>query len=384
MKRVVFLFLLVFLTACGKNDKQLIVATEAGFAPYEYYEAGEIVGVDIDIAREIAKKLNKELVIKDVAFDSIINEVKSGKADIGAAGISYDAERALEVDFSINYTTSNQVVIVKKDGNIKKISDIKDQKIAVQLGTIADSYLTKNFPDVELVREKKYLAAIEDLKSNKCEAVVMDELPAKAILKNNPSLVILDGWLTSDSYGMIVKKGNKELLEVINEVLKELSEQGKIDSYIIKHKSNYEMLPIKTRIITDKCGNLAQEKTLAPCKRMENLIKKVLRAKPLQAARQRSIIKLHFKKEGDLYGNKKNAGGVCLPARVYFCQRGMRYRYRQCLAVPHGNGTIWRRGVCTVLPAVPYYNGAARFNHGTGSGSRWTRQCCTGIPCAGT
>ncbi|MCI5703081.1 MAG: ABC transporter substrate-binding protein [Erysipelotrichaceae bacterium] len=237
MKRVVFLFLLVFLTACGKNDKQLIVATEAGFAPYEYYEAGEIVGVDIDIAREIAKKLNKELVIKDVAFDSIINEVKSGKADIGAAGISYDAERALEVDFSINYTTSNQVVIVKKDGNIKKISDIKDQKIAVQLGTIADSYLTKNFPDVELVREKKYLAAIEDLKSNKCEAVVMDELPAKAILKNNPSLVILDGWLTSDSYGMIVKKGNKELLEVINEVLKELSEQGKIDSYIIKHSS---------------------------------------------------------------------------------------------------------------------------------------------------
>lgn len=237
MKRVVILFLLVFLTACGKNDKQLIVATEAGFAPYEYYEAGEIVGVDIDIAREIAKKLNKELVIKDVAFDSIINEVKSGKADIGAAGISYNAERALEVDFSINYTTSNQVVIVKKDENIKKISDIKDQKIAVQLGTIADSYLTKNFPLVELVREKKYLAAIEDLKSSKCEAVVMDELPAKEILKNNPSLVILDGWLTSDSYGMIVKKGNKELLEVINEVLKELSEQGKIDSYIIKHSS---------------------------------------------------------------------------------------------------------------------------------------------------
>ena len=237
MKRVVILFLLVFLTACSKNDKQLIVATEAGFAPYEYYESGEIVGVDIDIAKEIAKRLNKELVIKDVAFDSIINEVKSGKADIGAAGISYDAERALEVDFSINYTTANQVVIVKKDGNIKKISDIKDQKIAVQLGTIADSYLTKNFPNVELVREKKFLAAIEDLKSSKCEAVVMDELPAKEILKNNPSLIILDGWLTSDSYGMIVKKGNKELLKVINEVLKELNEQGKIDSYIIKHSS---------------------------------------------------------------------------------------------------------------------------------------------------
>ena len=91
-----------------------------GLIPYEYYENGEIVGVDIDIAREIAKELGKELVIKDVAFDSIINEVKTGKADFGAAGISYSDERAKQVSFSINYSTSKQVVIVKKDSYIKK------------------------------------------------------------------------------------------------------------------------------------------------------------------------------------------------------------------------------------------------------------------------
>ena len=81
--------MIFFLTSCSVKNEKLILATEAGFAPYEYYENGEIVGVDIDIAREIAKELNMELEIKDVAFDSIINEVKSGKSDIGAAGISY-------------------------------------------------------------------------------------------------------------------------------------------------------------------------------------------------------------------------------------------------------------------------------------------------------
>ena len=69
------------------KEDELILVTEAGFAPYEYYKSGNIVGVDIDIAKKIAEKLNKKLVIKDVAFDSIISEVKTGKSDLGAAGI---------------------------------------------------------------------------------------------------------------------------------------------------------------------------------------------------------------------------------------------------------------------------------------------------------
>ena len=60
---------LVFLTGCSRNENQLILVTEAGFAPYEYYENGKIVGVDIDIANEIANYIGKELVVKDIAFD---------------------------------------------------------------------------------------------------------------------------------------------------------------------------------------------------------------------------------------------------------------------------------------------------------------------------
>ena len=237
MKKIIILLLGIFLISgcsCSKDENTLVMATEAGFAPYEYYENNEIVGVDVDIANEIAAAMGKELVIKDVAFDSIINEVKSGKADFGAAGISYSDERAEEVDFTINYTTSKQIVVVKEDSDITT-ADLDNLKIAVQLGSVGDTYVTKNYPNAQITRQKKYLAAIQDLLTDKVDCVVMDELPAIEILKNNSGLKILDQELFTDSYGMIVKKGNTELLNAINEVLKKLLEEGKIEEFVIKH-----------------------------------------------------------------------------------------------------------------------------------------------------
>ena len=235
MKKIIILLLGIFLIGgCSKDENTLVMATEAGFAPYEYYENNEIVGVDVDIAKEIAATMGKELVIKDVAFDSIINEVKSGKADFGAAGISYSDERAEEVDFTINYTTSKQIVVVKEDSSITT-ADLANLKIAVQLGSVGDTYVTKNYPNAQITRQKKYLAAIQDLLTDKVDCVVMDELPAIEMLKNNSGLKILDQELFTDSYGMIVKKGNTELLNAINEVLKKLLEEGKIEEFVIKH-----------------------------------------------------------------------------------------------------------------------------------------------------
>ena len=238
MKKKFLVLLLLLLVGCQNRENKLIMATEAGFAPYEYYSDGKIVGVDIDIAEEIAKELNKKLIVKDVAFDSIITEVKTGKSDIGAAGISYTEERSKQVDFSNNYTTSKQIAIVKKYSTIQNKNELKNKKIAVQLGSVADTFVTDEYPNAKIIRQKKYLAAIQDLKDNKVDLVVMDELPARRILTENQDLRMLNEPLTIDSYGIIVDKGNKELLNKINIVINRLKEEGKIDEFIIYHEKN--------------------------------------------------------------------------------------------------------------------------------------------------
>lgn len=237
LKKIIFI-VFFFCIGCTNREDKLIMVTEASFAPYEYYSNGKIVGVDVDIAKEIAKELGVELKVKDVSFDSIIHEVKSGKADIGVAGISYTAERAKQVDFSNNYTSSKQVVLVREESNINSISDIKNKKIAVQLGSVADMYVSDKYNSKNILRQKKYLATIQDLKDNKVDCVVMDELPARQILKQNSDIRILEEVLAEDNYGIIVDKGNKELLVVVNRVIERLKDEGKIYEYILKHSDN--------------------------------------------------------------------------------------------------------------------------------------------------
>lgn len=238
MKKIFIIVLfLLFLVGCGRSENELILATEAGFAPYEYYENGEIVGIDIDIAREVAKELGKELVIKDIAFDSIINEVKTGKSDFAAAGISYTKERGKAVLFSINYVDSKQVVVVRNDSSINSSSDLKNAKIAVQLGSVADTYVTSEYKKAEIIRQKKYLTTIQDLEDGKVDCVVMDELPALEILKTKSNMRILEKPLITDSYGIIVRKSNEELLEVINKVIKRMQDDGSLNESILRHTS---------------------------------------------------------------------------------------------------------------------------------------------------
>lgn len=249
-KFILLIISLLLLTGCNNKKEKLILATEAGFAPYEYYENGKIVGVDIDIAREIAKVLKKELEIKDVAFDSIISEVKTSKSDIGAAGISYTEERAKEVDFTINYMESRQVLIVKKTSSIQSPKDLVHEKIAVQLGSVADTYLTEKMPGITVIREKKFLAAIQDLKDDKVSGVVMDEIPAEQLLTSD--LKILDEALVTDYYGMIVKKGNTKLLDEMNTVIGQLKRSGAIDEMLLKHLGLKEENQVEKRTLKDK------------------------------------------------------------------------------------------------------------------------------------
>lgn len=228
---------LAALSGCGKTADKLIMATEAGFAPYEYSEDGTtVIGVDVDIANEIAKAMGKELEIQNTTFDGALLAVQQGKVDFAAAGISVTEDRKEKMDFTIEYATSKQVIVVNKDaGIINSVDDIKPETIVgVQMGNVADFYVTEEMECV-VNQYNKFLEAAQDLKNDKIDCIVMDSLPAEEMVKLNPELVILEEELFTDKYAIAVQKGNTEMLNAINKVLEDLIAQGKIEEFTINH-----------------------------------------------------------------------------------------------------------------------------------------------------
>jgi len=222
----------------GKKKDTLVMATEAGFRPYEYYEGEEVVGVDVDIAREIAAEMGAELVIENMEFSSIIPAVKSGKADFGAAGISISEERATQVDFTIEYATSKQVILTVEGSDIMVDTDLDGKTVGVQLGTVADLALEEDYPNVTLQQYNKYFEAAGDLLAGRIDAIVLDALPAAEIAKMDPSLVIREKELFTDVYAFCVQKDNTELLETINKGMQRLLDEGKIEEYTATHSAD--------------------------------------------------------------------------------------------------------------------------------------------------
>ena len=256
MKKILSLVLVVLMLASvlciagcgGKDDNTLVVYTEAGFAPYEFIYNNEIVGVDIAIMNAVAEEMGKTLVITDVAFDTICTSVQSGKAHVGAAGITIRPDRAEQVDFSIPYSSTEQYVIVPvANDTIKTLEDLKDKKIGIQNGTtsdmlVADLIAAGELGSAEIVPYTSPAVAAASM--NKQDAVVTDKLTAQLIVANDSNLkafalVKADGTPAAEveEYGIAVQKGNAELLEAVNKVLTELIANGTIDKWVEEYSA---------------------------------------------------------------------------------------------------------------------------------------------------
>ena len=212
----------------------LVMATNAEFPPYEYYEDGDIVGIDVEIAKAIAAKLGMELQIEDMAFDAIIPAVTSGKADFGAAGMTVTEERQRSVEFTDTYANSNQVAIVKEDSDITGSDALAGKIIGVQLGTTGDALATE-IKDATVERYNKGLEAVQSLTQGKIDAVVIDQATAEAFVKKTEGIKILEEKMSEEEYAIAIKKGNMELVEKMNEAIKELKEEGKINEIVAKY-----------------------------------------------------------------------------------------------------------------------------------------------------
>ncbi len=214
----------------------LIMATNAEFPPYEFHEGEQIVGIDVEIAQAIADELGMELEIEDIAFDSIIPEITSGKADMGLAGMTVTEDRKQSVDFSDTYAHASQMIIVKEDSEIAGPDDLKGIVVGVQLGTTGDIYVSDLEADGTTVeRYNKGFEAVQALSQGKIDAVVIDGEPAKTFVAETAGLKILDEAFTEEEYAIAVKKGNTELLDKINGALKTLSENGKLDEIVANY-----------------------------------------------------------------------------------------------------------------------------------------------------
>jgi len=207
-----------------KKRGYLIVGTEATFPPFEFVDekTKEIVGFDIDIAREIAKALGVKLKVEDIAFDGLIPSLLTKKIDLIAAAMTITPERAKVVSFSDPYFTAGQVIVVRKGSFMPKtFEDLVGKKVAVQLGTTGDLEVSK-IEGIEVVRFTRYTEAFLELQNGRVDAVVLDFAPAQAYVKMNPGLVISSGILSQEEYGIAVRKEDKDLLEVVNTVLRNL------------------------------------------------------------------------------------------------------------------------------------------------------------------
>ena len=263
MKKIISLALAVVLclgcvfalASCGGNSDKLVIYTEAGFAPYEFFYNNEIVGVDIKIMEAVAAKLGKELVVEDVAFDSIIGAVKSGKASAGAAGITITPERAEEVDFSIAYSSTEQYIIVKADNTtVTNLETLNGKRIGVQQGTTSDFLVSELMEDGALANSEltpyDAPAIAAAALGTKIDAVVTDKLTAEVIVASSNGAYKTFKFTKADGsdvaeveeYGIAVQKGNTELLEVINEVLAELLANGSIAKWEKEYNDIYAQI----------------------------------------------------------------------------------------------------------------------------------------------
>ena len=212
------------------------MATNAEFPPYEYHDGDAIVGIDAEIAKAIADELGMELEIEDIAFDSIIPEITSGKADMGLAGMTVTEDRKQSVDFTDAYAKASQKIIVKEDSAIASPDDLTGVIVGVQQGTTGDIYVSDLEADGTTVeRYNKGFEAVQALSQGKIDAVVIDGEPAKTFVAETEGLKILEESFTDEEYAIAVKKGNTELLEKINGALKTLKDNGILDEIVAKY-----------------------------------------------------------------------------------------------------------------------------------------------------
>jgi len=254
----------VFFSIRGEGEVDYVVETNAFFAPFEFYENREIVGVDVEIVDRVAEKMNKKIQIKNAEFDVIIDNVEAGKiADAGAAGLTITPAREAKVNFTIPYYNSVQYVIYSLDMPPTLRDDhvvweaLAGYTLGSQIGSTGYIFIDDEIENGVLKETGTSLKGIDShqlaadaIAAHIIDFAIADELAAKFIVEKNPGLLALplyysgatrtEDYPVEESYAIAVNKERAELLTAFNEVLAEMLTENsegetEIDRLVLKY-----------------------------------------------------------------------------------------------------------------------------------------------------
>lgn len=234
-----------------KQQGKIIVGTASGYPPYEFIDtkAGEkkVIGIDMEIAQKLADKLGVKLEVQDMNFQALLASMASGKVDIAIAGINPTDERRKTMDFSDDYMPTEQKILVRKAdaAKYKQLSDFDGKTIGVQKSTTQENLAKTEIKNAQLVSLAHVPEAILELKQGKVDGVVVEGIGGKQFLVYNDDLTFAEGVHFKNgtkSSGAAMQKGNEDLKKVVNEVLKENTDNGNMkkweEEYIKKAVDN--------------------------------------------------------------------------------------------------------------------------------------------------
>lgn len=248
-KGFVLFMMIGLLVACGTDNQEqtstdtgnnnnndgkkiLKMATSADFAPFESYNPdGEMVGFDIELAEMIAEELGYELQIEDMKFDGLIGALQAERVDMVMSGMSADEKRRENVDFSIEYNESSEMLLSVKDSPIKDLESLTGKTIGVQLGSIQEEgaeRLGEQY-DFEVKKIDDGPMIIQELISNRIDVAYMDKDVAIGYLEAQDLYGFDDPTSSSPGMAVAFPKGS-DLVDDVNNVLEKLEENGELQS----------------------------------------------------------------------------------------------------------------------------------------------------------
>ena len=211
---------------------KLVMGLDDGFPPMGFKDdKGDIVGFDIDLAREATKRMGLELELKSIDWNSKALLINKGDIDVIWNGFTADEERRKQVNFTDAYLQNKQILVVASDSTITNKSELKDKIVGLQLGSTSQQALEKDQATKDSLKEVRdysdNVKALLDLKIGRVDAVLVDEVVGRYYTSQKPGdYKILEEHFGEEEYVVGVRKGETEFLEKLNQTLKEIKEDG--------------------------------------------------------------------------------------------------------------------------------------------------------------